>query len=52
MQQGPCFVEVAFNPTIQMLDFITSEESKNGGQCHFLCKKCIIHLNNDLEKYE
>jgi hypothetical protein len=47
-QQGPCLVEVAFIPTTQMLDFITSEKGKDGGQCCFLCKKHIINLDNDL----
>jgi hypothetical protein len=48
MQQGPCFIEVIFIPTTRVLDFIVGEEGKNGGQCHFLCKKRIIHLDNDL----
>jgi len=38
MQQNPCLVKVALIPTIRMLDFIASEEGKNGGRCHFLCK--------------
>jgi hypothetical protein len=48
MQQGPCLVEVTFVPTTRVLDFIAGEEGKNGGQCHFFCKKCIIHLDNDM----
>jgi len=48
MQQSPCLVEVTFIPTTQVLDFIVGEKGKNGGQCHFLCKKRIIHLDNDL----
>jgi hypothetical protein len=39
IQHGPCLVEVAFIPTIRMLDFITGEEGKDDGQCCFLCKK-------------
>jgi hypothetical protein len=31
MQQGPCLVGVAFIATTQVLDFITSEEGKDGG---------------------
>jgi hypothetical protein len=50
MQQGPCFVEVAFISTTRVLDFIVGEEGKDGGQCRFLCKKCIIHLDNDLQQ--
>jgi hypothetical protein len=50
MQQSPCLVEVAFIPTTQVLDFIASEGGKDGGQCHFLCKKCIIHLDSDLQQ--
>jgi hypothetical protein len=30
MQQGPCFVEVAFISTTQVLDFIVGEEGKDG----------------------
>jgi hypothetical protein len=52
MQQGPCLVEVAFIPTTKMLDFIASEESKDGGQCHFLWKKRNIHLDNDLQQLQ
>jgi hypothetical protein len=52
MQQGPCFVEIAFIPTTQVLDFITSEEGKDGGQCHFLYKKHIVHLDNDLQQLQ
>jgi hypothetical protein len=37
MQQGPRLVEVTFIPTIWMVDFITSEEGKGGGQFCFLC---------------
>ncbi len=33
MQQGPCFVEVAFISTIQVPNFITNEEGQDGGQC-------------------
>jgi hypothetical protein len=49
MQQGPCLVEVAFIPIIWVLNFIAREEfeSQDGGQCRFLCKKHIIHLDND-----
>jgi len=50
MQQGPCLVEVAFIPTTQVFDFITGEKGKDGGQCRNLCKKCIIHLDNDLQQ--
>jgi len=50
MQQNPCLVEVAFIPTTRMLDFVASEGSKDGGRCHFLCKKHIIHLDNDLQQ--
>jgi hypothetical protein len=50
MRQGPRIVEVAFTPTIRMFDFIASEGGKNGGQCHLLCKKHIIHLDNDLQQ--
>jgi hypothetical protein len=49
MEQGPCLVEVAFIPTTRVLDFIVSEEGKDSGQCHFHCKKHIIHLDNDLQ---
>jgi hypothetical protein len=31
MQQGPRLVEVAFIPTTRVLDFIASEEGKDGG---------------------
>jgi hypothetical protein len=49
MQQDPCLVEVAFIPTIWVLDFIASKkfEAQDGGQCRFLCKKHIIHLDNN-----
>jgi hypothetical protein len=50
MQQGLCLVEVAFIPTTRILDFIASEKGKDGGQCHFLCKTHIIHLDNDLQQ--
>jgi hypothetical protein len=33
-----------------MLDFIVGEKGKDGGWCHFLCKKRIIHLDNDLQQ--
>jgi len=33
-----------------VLDFIDGEEGKDGGQCHFLCKKHNIHLDNDLQQ--
>jgi hypothetical protein len=49
MQQGPRLVEVAFIPTIQMLDFIAGG-GKYGGRCHFLCKKCILRLDNNLQQ--
>ncbi len=49
-QQGLHLVEVAFIPTTRMLDFIASEEDKDGGQCCFFCKKHIIHLDNDLQQ--
>jgi hypothetical protein len=52
MQQGPRFVEVTIIPTTQMHDFIVGEEGKDGGQCNFLCKKCIIHLDNDLQQLQ
>jgi hypothetical protein len=48
MQQGPRLVEVAFIPITQMLDFIVGKGGKDGGRCHFFCKKYIIHLDNDL----
>jgi hypothetical protein len=35
-----------------MLDFIANEEGKDGGQCHFLCKKCIMELDNDLQQLQ
>jgi hypothetical protein len=44
MEQGPCLVEVTFSPTIRVLDFIASEESKDGGQCHFLAKNTSFSL--------
>jgi hypothetical protein len=50
MQQSPCLVKVAFIPTFWMLDFIVGEEGKDGEWCHFLCKKRIIHLDNDLQQ--
>jgi hypothetical protein len=50
MQQGPCLVEVAFIPITQVLDFMVGEGGKDGGRCHFLCKKHIIHLDNDLQQ--
>jgi hypothetical protein len=52
MLQGPHLVEVAFIPTIRVLDFIVGEEGKDGGRCCFLCKKCIIHLDNDLQQLQ
>jgi hypothetical protein len=52
MQQGLHLVEVVFIPTIQMLDFIPSEKGKDGGRCRFLCKKHIIHLDNDLQQLQ
>jgi hypothetical protein len=33
-----------------MFDFIIGEKGKDGGQCHFLCKKHIVHLDNDLQQ--
>jgi hypothetical protein len=50
MQQGPLLVEVAFIPITRMLDFIVGEGGKDGGRCHFLYKKRIIHLDNDLQQ--
>ncbi len=52
MQQGLCLVEVAFIPTICVLDFIVGEtfEGQGGGWCRFFCKKHIIHLDNDLQQ--
>jgi hypothetical protein len=47
MQRGPCLVEAAFIPTIRVLNFIV-DEGQDGGWCQFLCKKCVIHLDNDL----
>ncbi len=44
MQQSPRLVEVTFIPTTRVFDFI------DGGQCHFLCKKHNIHLDNDLQQ--
>ncbi len=52
MQQGPHLVKVALIPTTWVLDFIVSEESKDGGWCCFLCKKCVIHLDNDLQQLQ
>jgi hypothetical protein len=52
MQQGLRFVEVTFIPTTQMHDFIVGDEGKDGGQCHFLCKKRIIHLDNNLQQLQ
>ncbi len=52
MQQGPHLVEVAFNLTTWMFDFITSEEGKDGGRCCFFCKKCIINIDNDLQQLQ
>jgi hypothetical protein len=50
MQQGLHLVEVpTFIPITQMHDFIIGAEDKDGGQRHFLCKKRIIHLDNDLQ---
>ncbi len=50
MQQGPYLVEVALIPTIQVFDFVVGEEGKDGGQCCFLRKNYIIHLDNDLQQ--
>jgi hypothetical protein len=50
MQQGPHLVEVALIHTTRMLNFIASEKGKDGGRCCFLCKKYIIHLDNDLQQ--
>jgi hypothetical protein len=50
MQQGPYLVEVTFIPLTRVLDFIVGEKGKDGGRCHFLCQKCIIHLDNDLQQ--
>ncbi len=52
MQQGPCLIEVAFIPTIWVLDFIVGEtfEGQGAGRCRFLCKKHIIHLDNNLQQ--
>jgi hypothetical protein len=50
MQQGLCLVEVVFTPSTWMFDFIADEEGKDGGRCQFLCKKHIIHLDNDLQQ--
>jgi len=48
VQQGHHLVKVAFILITWVLDFIVGEKCQNGGQCSFLCKKCIIHLDNDL----
>jgi hypothetical protein len=50
MQQGPNLVEVTLILTTRMFDFIVGEEGKDGGRCCFLCKKRIIHLDNDLQQ--
>jgi hypothetical protein len=49
LQQGPCLVEVAFIPTTQVFNFMV-DEGQDGGWCQFLCKKCVIHLDNDLQQ--
>jgi hypothetical protein len=50
MQHNPRLVEVTFIPMIRMFDFIIGKEGQDGGQCQFLYKKCIIHLDNDLQQ--
>jgi hypothetical protein len=32
--------------------FVTSEEGQDGGKCQFLCKKDIIHLDNELQQVQ
>ncbi len=50
MQQGPCLVNIAFIPTTWVTHFVISEEGQDGGKCQFLCKKDIIHLDNELQQ--
>jgi len=50
MQQGPRLAEVAFIPITCVFDFIVGEKGQDGGQCQFIRKKCIIHLDNDLQQ--
>jgi hypothetical protein len=50
MQHSPCLVEVTFIPIIWMFYFINGKEGQDGGQCQFLCKNRIIHLDNDMQQ--
>jgi hypothetical protein len=45
-------VKVPFISTTWVFDFIVGKEGQNGGQCSFLCKKCIIHLDNGLQQLQ
>ncbi len=44
------FSIIAFIPTTWVLHFVTSKEGQDSGKCQFLCKKDIMHLDNELQQ--